>query len=264
MGDVNDMQCDGNRVCDQALILPISSSVWVRQAIDNMGWIDLGGELAVVDTLEEPHLRDDVFAAIDRTTGGRPVKWVLNTHCHVDHIALNKAFKKRWNAQIISHKNGEVPTHGVRQIGDGSRPVEMIHLPGCHTPEDCVVWDAQSKTLFAGDLFGWGLVPYNGNLRPGQGQLIQETYEALISYQAETVVPGHGPICSNRELERWLVYFNELCAEVKQVFRSHMSLSDTLAAIPPPDDMLDWWRFAAWKHADSVKKVFKAVRKGWL
>lgn len=264
MGDVNDMQCDGNQVCDQARIIPISSSVWVRQAIDNMGWVNLGGDLAVIDTLEEAHLRDEVFAAIEQSTGGCPVRWVLNTHCHVDHIALNKAFKKRWNAQIISHKNGEVPTHGIRRIGDTTQALQMIHLPGCHTPEDCVIWIPQSKTLFTGDLFGWGLVPYNGNLRPGQGELIRDTYSTLISYEAKTVVPGHGPICSNQELERWLAYFNQLCVTVKSVFHRHISLKETLAEIPPPEDMLSWWRFAAWKHGDSVKKVLKAVRKGWL
>ena len=264
MGDVNDRQCDGNHICDQAEIIPVSTSVWVRQAIDNMGWMDLGGDLAVVDTLEEPGLRDEVFADIEQTTGGGAVKWVLNTHCHVDHVALNQAFKTRWGAQIISHKNGEVPTHGVRRIGEGPQSIEMIHMPGCHTPEDCVVWVPGAKTLFTGDLFGWGLVPYNGNLRPGQGELIQDTYERLIRYQAETVVPGHGPVCSNKELERWLAYFNQLRADVKRVYRSHRRLTDILADIPPPGDMLDWWRFAAWKHEDSVKKIVKAVRKGWL
>ncbi|MDT8391092.1 MAG: MBL fold metallo-hydrolase [Lentisphaeria bacterium] len=264
MGDVNDMACDGNTVCDQAKIISVAPSLWVRQAVDNMGWVDVDGGLAVIDTLEDPHARDEVFAAIEKTTGGLPVRWVLNTHDHSDHIALNKAFKKRWNAQIISHKNGEVPTRGVRRIGAGSGAIQMVHLPGCHTPEDCVIWVPQSKTLFTGDLFGWGLVPYNGNLRPGQGDLIRDTYMALIRYNAKTVVPGHGPICSTKELTRWLAYFDQLRATVKHLFNPRMSLADVLAAIPPPDDMLHWWRFAAWKHADSVKKIVKAVRKGWL
>lgn len=264
MGDVNDMQCDGNRVCDTPQVIQISDGLWVRQAIDNMGWIDLGDQLAVVDTLEEAHLKEVVFQSLAETTGDKPVGYVLNTHCHVDHVALNPAFEKRWGAAIISQKNGQVPTGGVRKIQGTERHLEMIHLPGCHTPEDCVVWVPEDKTLFTGDLFGWGLVPYNGNLREGQSELIRKTYQRLISFDAETVIPGHGPICTNAELERWLEYFDWLCATLVEDYRKHMTLKDALHTTPPPEDMRHWWRFVAWKHEDSVKKVFKAVRKSWV
>jgi len=264
MGDVNDMECDGNNICDQATVIPLSTGVWVRQAVDNMGWIDLGDTLAVVDTLEEPHLKEEIFAEIAKTSHDQPVQFVLNTHCHVDHVALNNAFEKRWQSTIISQKNGGVPKDGMRKLEGKKRHVEMIHLPGCHTPEDCVIWIPEDKVLFTGDLFGWGLVPYNGNLRQGQADLVRQTYNTLIDLGAETVIPGHGPICTNHELQRWLNYFNWLCEQLKDMYSHHMTLADALKLVPPPEDMHHWWRFVAWKHEDSVKKIFKAVRKGWV
>jgi glyoxylase-like metal-dependent hydrolase (beta-lactamase superfamily II) len=121
-----------------------------------------------------------------------------------------------------------------------------------------------ASTLFAGDLFGWGLVPYNGNLRQGQAGLIRQTYGQLIGFGAKTVVPGHGPLCTTAELQRWLGYFDWLCARLKQVYAPGLALQDALELVPAPGDMAGWWRFRAWKHADSVKKVLKAVARGWV
>lgn len=264
MADINDINAGGNDVCDGATVIAVAPGVWVRQAIDNLGWIDLGGELMVVDTLEDPRLEDEVFAAIGSTAGGLPVGYVVNTHSHIDHVALNDAFERRANAVVVSRKNGAIPAGGQRSFEGWRQNAEVIHLPGCHTPEDCVVWLPEARVLFAGDLFGWGLIPYNGNLRQGQSERIRHTYRRLIDFQAETVVPGHGPLCSTAELRRWLDYFNWLAERLKDIRPHHLALDDVIRLVEPPADMAGWWRFAAWKHQDSVKKLFKAVRKGWV
>jgi len=264
MADINDIKAGGNDVCDQARLLEVGPGVWVRQAIDNLGWIDLGGELVVVDTLEQPELADEVFELIGRSTGGLPVRRVVNTHSHIDHVALNDAFVRRWGCELLSFRGGAIPAGGVLRLAGGRRDVQIVHLPGCHTPEDCVVWVADAGVLFVGDLFGWGLVPYNGNLRPGQSALIRATYRRLIDFQAQVVVPGHGPVCTTGELRRWLDYFDWLGQRLQELQANRLTLAEAIHRLPPPADMAAWWRFAAWKHQDSVKKVFKAVRQGWL
>lgn len=264
MADINDINAGGNDVAARALLVNPAPGLWVRQAIDNMGWIDLGGELVVVDTLEQAELEGEVFRLIEESSKGLPVTTVVNTHSHIDHIALNKAFRRRHGANIVSFRTGDVPPGGHLVLDGSIRKVEVHHMPGCHTAEDCVVWVADGRVLFTGDLFGWGLVPYNGNLRPGQATLIRATYERLIAFAPDKVVPGHGPVCTGRELSRWLEYFDWLCMRLKDLYEHRMTLEDALREVQPPPDMLDWWRFVAWKHGDSVKKVFKAVKKGWV
>ena len=64
----------------------IAEGFYVRQAVDNMAWIDLGGEAVVIDTLEHAYLEDEIISSITDTLGHVPVRWVLNTHTHFDHV----------------------------------------------------------------------------------------------------------------------------------------------------------------------------------
>jgi cyclase len=140
----------------------------------------------------------------------------------------------------------------------------MIPMPGCHTDQDCVVWCPDDRALFVGDIFGWGLIPLAADLRTGSQRLLLDTYARLIDFGAATVIPGHGPLCTTGELRRWVEYYRWLVDQVAAACRAGRGDADILRQVAPPDDMKTWWRFLKWKHADSVEKVVKAVRKGWI
>ena len=86
---------------DTAKIVTVSEGLYVRQAVDNMGWIDLGDCALAVDALEQRRLEAEVFAAIQSTLGEKPVRYLLNTHTHGDHVALNAAFQKRFGTEVV-------------------------------------------------------------------------------------------------------------------------------------------------------------------
>ena len=60
-------------------IVTVADGLFVRQAVDSMGWIDLGEYAVVVDALEQPELEEEVFETIASTIGDRPIRYVLNT-----------------------------------------------------------------------------------------------------------------------------------------------------------------------------------------
>jgi cyclase len=244
-------------------LVRLGKGIAVRQAVDNIGWSDIGGGLLVVDALEQPHLEQEVLKAMADTVPDQPVRFVLNTHTHYDHIALNPLFKSRFGAAVVNRESEDIPLEGRWFEGAGRR-VLMRPMPGCHTDMDCIVWFPDDSVLFVGDIFGWGLIPWDGNLRPDKRQLIRDTYKELIAYGAEHVVPGHGPLCTTAELERWLQYFDQLCEAALAGYERGLAGTRLRAKLAPPEDMADWWRFLAWKHDDSVKKVVKAVESGWL
>ena len=248
---------------DTPQVLHVSDAVWVRQAVDNMGWADLGGSAVVVDALEQRHLKDEVFAALDQTLGATPVRYVLNTHTHGDHTALNRPLAKRYGAQIVNARTADLGGDGRRFEGERGRTL-LLPIPGCHTDEDCCVWVEPDAVLFVGDVFGWGLVGPNGALAPGQAEHILRTYERLIAFGAETVVPGHGPVCTTAELRRWAQYFRWLIEQAKAGVAAGESDKDIRRRLPPPDDMRSWWRFLDWKHDDTVAKTLQAARRGNL
>lgn len=242
-------------------IEPLTDGVWCRQEIDNMGWADMGGYTLVIDTLEQSSTKNAVLEALQSTCGDQPVRTVVNTHTHPDHVALNPVFKQK-GAQIINLKTTDIPEDGLRIEGP-ARSALVLPMTGTHTREDCVVWLPADRVLFAGDLFGWGLLPPNTNLRAGMMERVLELYERLIAFDAVHVVPGHGPLCTPTELIRCRDYFLWLVEQARTLVADGGGVKD-IASIAPPEDMADWWRFLQWKHEDSCRKVTKAVAKGWL
>ena len=244
-------------------IINVGEGFFVRQEIDNLTWIDLGDCVLVVDALEKPETKAEVFDAIESTMGDKAVRYLVNTHTHYDHVALNKAFHKRWGTEIVDYHCCSRDPAG-RWFEGPARRVQMLHLPGCHTEEDCIVWAPEDKVLMVGDIFGWGLIPLTTNLRPEAARLLLDTHATLIDLGAETVVPGHGPLCTTETLQRWVEYFLWLCRESVRLIAEGKSDAEIDEHLAPPEDMTSWWRFRAWKHEDSVMKVVKAARRGWL
>lgn len=248
---------------DTPKVVTVAHGCWVRVAVDNIAWIDLGEFAVVVDALEQAHLADEVFAAIADTLGDKPIRYLLNTHTHYDHTALNSAFKKRFGTEIVSAATGRLGPNG-RWFEGSLRRVQMLHMPGCHTAEDCVVWVPQDKTLFVGDIFGWGLIPLSGRLDADAAKLLMGTYGRLINFDPAVMIPGHGPLGDKQTLERYVRYYHWLVEQCAEAVRAGRKDARILAEIAPPEDMRDWWRFGLWKHEDSLKKVLGAVRRGDL
>jgi len=242
-------------------IIEVADGFCVRQEIDNIVWIDMGEFGLVVDALERPELKDEVFAAIRATLGDKPLRYVLNTHTHYDHVALNAAFEREFGAEIVNEDTRPAGPDGLWFEGSRRR-LYWLHLPGCHTPEDCVAWVPADRALLVGDIFGWGLIPLTRNLQADTAGLLLDTYQRLIDFDPAVVIPGHGPLGTKQTLQRWVEYFQWLGRRCAEECASGRSDEEILAALAPPEDMETWWRFLLWKHEDSLAKVLKAVRKG--
>lgn len=244
-------------------IVTVADGFYVRQAVDNTAWIDLGDYALVVDALEQPELEDEVFEAIRSTLGEKPVRYLLNTHTHYDHVALNAAFQRRFGTEIINQQTSPLPAEG-RWFEGSHRRVLMLPMAGCHTDEDCIIWVPDDKALFVGDIFGWGLISLSTDLNSATAKLLVDTHTRLIDFDASVVVPGHGPLCTTAELQRWVEYFRWLQERVGHACAERKADARIMQEITPPEDMKTWWRFTLWKHEDSLGKVLKATRSGQL
>jgi glyoxylase-like metal-dependent hydrolase (beta-lactamase superfamily II) len=137
----------------------------------------------MVDSQFAP-LHDKIKAAIAKISP-QPVKYVINTHYHGDHIGGNELFRKG-GATIVGHDNlrirmtagttnlltgnkvppapaDAIPTM-TYQVGDmkvqvGGRTAELKHVINAHTDGDTWVYFADANVLALGDTFTNGRYP---------------------------------------------------------------------------------------------------------
>lgn len=151
----------------------------------------------VVDTQWAP-LSAKILEAIRKIAGDAPIRYVVNTHMHPDHIGGNEAIAKAGRtraggnvvgdigqaatatAQIVAHENvlarlsrleglqavpfGALPTETFfvpqRDMLFNDEAVQMLHQPNAHTDGDILVFFRRSDVLATGDLFTTVMYPF--------------------------------------------------------------------------------------------------------
>jgi glyoxylase-like metal-dependent hydrolase (beta-lactamase superfamily II) len=113
-------------------------------------------------------------------------------------------------------------------IKDGERQVEIRFLGEGHTDGDVVLVLPSVKIAFAGDLFFNDAIPnvQDANILKWMG-----TLRDLLKLEADTFVPGHGPVGGRKAVERFLKYFEDLKALVESAVARGDSLEQALQEI---------------------------------
>lgn len=187
--------------------------------INNTGFVVGDSMVMAVDSCATERRTRAYIEALTKAGGGDPLT-LVNTHHHGDHTNGNCLFPF---ATVIGHercreavmRTGILRPDGLFEPvewGDLSlRPpfvtfeerlnvfvgdllVELHHFgTAAHTTNDVVAWIPERKVLFSGDLVFNGGTPFvlMGSVAGSLAVLDQ-----LMEFEAEVVVPGHGPPCT--------------------------------------------------------------------
>ena len=168
-------------------VLHVQGNVYMLAGAGGNITVQIGDDgVLLVDTSYE-QMSPKVVAAI-RTLSNKPIRYIINTHVHEDHIGGNAPIAKlgatiaggnmglgaNTGAAIIAHENvlnrmsaptGQQATSPSaawptdtyftkkKELFFNGEAIEIIHQPSAHTDGDSIIFFRRSDVVSAGDLF---------------------------------------------------------------------------------------------------------------
>jgi len=248
----------------------------------NSGFIVGDDAVAVVDTGGSEHVGAQLLAAI-RARTKLPIRYVINTHMHPDHVFGNAAFEAE-KPTFIGHAklpralaargdrylaiNKELlgnsfdgtrivmPTELVsdrRELDLGGRKLLLEAHPTAHTDNDLTVLDEKTGTMFLGDLlFSRHIPALDGSIRGWLAQIDQLSARRDV----KLAVPGHGPPSMPwpDALKAEKRYLSTVASDVRTMIKQGKTLAE--AAEKAGLSEKDAWLLFKEYHARNVSAAF--------
>jgi cyclase len=217
-------QGDKNQISIESKL--VSGNVHLLSCVNGFG----GGNVAASVGEDGILLVDDMYVSMAEKLSARlqsmsekPVRIVLNTHFHRDHIEGNKVL--RMSTVIVAHENvrNQLIKNNKEQattaemmplvtftnritIQFNGEEIQMIHFPNSHTDGDAAVYFTKSKVLHLGDMFFFGMFPAVYEKGGGDVEkLIKSLEKILIDFPADAkVIPGHGELATMKDLAEYV------------------------------------------------------------
>lgn len=227
--------------------------------------------ILVVDTLISAKEAQRFLADI-RKISDKPIRYVVNTHTHLDHAFGNGVFAKQ-GAIIISHeadrrlleKVGETTLKNIGNYGLkpedmagteivypsltfsermtldlGGETVELIRVAPSHTDGSLIVCLPARKLLFSGDILFTDFHPY---LADGDIPGWTRTLDALLAMDVERIIPGHGPLSTKkdlREMKEYLVLFDTKARQLAAGSQDADAFAAEMKKVLPKRSLAEW------------------------
>lgn len=258
-------------------------------ASSNASFLVTDEGVLVVDTRQ--HVRDgeDLIARIRKVTD-KPIKWVVNSHFHADHYLGNPAFKaagativahretamlmQKLHGKEVSRRGGFFKSRGYdpkdvalvmpdvtfdhemtirlgghyirlvylgpgQQIGDTFvlfPRIRAVHTPGAFAQRS---W---ANTVFTPSVDGWVAV-----------------LRRLASMDVETVLPAHGDVAKQADLDEAARFLSALDSSVRAAIAKNISADDTVRALAF-EQYKDWRNYERREHA--IRALYELITTG--
>jgi len=252
--------------------------------ISNAGLI-VGEEAAVaVDALFTPSMTRDFQAQIRRVTS-KPVRYLINTHHHIDHTLGNALFPE---ASVVSQVRARqemqrvgIPTERLRPLVPhfmaeiegaalrlpdatfhqqmdlhlGDREVQLLHFGTGHTLGDVLVYLPTERLLFAGDVAFHYVTPvaFEGHI----SKWIRVA-DRVAAMAVDVIVPGHGPVGGRGDLRLMRDYLALVRRQARRAFAAGRSEEEAARS-------LRLGAYATWAEPErallNVQRLYQEFRR---
>lgn len=255
-----------------------------RGDICNIGFIVGKSGVAVIDSGGNVNVGKRLLEAVRKVTD-LPVRYVINTHVHPDHVFGNAAFLGEHPTFVGHHKLGEAmelrrtvyernnaawmgkdaegsalvkPGQSVQttlEIDLGERVLLLTAHPVAHTNTDLSVLDRNTATMWSGDLLFIERTPsIDGDIK-GWLKVIAQLRETAV----QRIVPGHGPVTADwqKALDNEQRYLETLLADVRTSIKQGISMERTMDTAAASEK--DRWQLFGSVNRRNVNIIYPAL-----
>ena len=236
-----------------------------------------GGNIGVSAGEDGVFLIDDQFAPLTpkitaavKAISDQPIRFLINTHWHGDHVGGNENFGKA-GVVIVAHDNvyKRMSVGGAIQLlkqnyapapkaalpvisfsetatfhlnGDD---VTSIHLPPAHTDGDSLVRFAKANVIHAGDVFAAYRYPFIDVESGGSVKGVLRAIDRLLPMldDGTKLIPGHGGLSGKKDVLAYRKMIATVVGRIEPMARSGKTLQQVLAAKPTREFDEEWGKF---------------------
>ena len=252
-------------------LVKVTERVYLFRNIVNSSIILGDNGVAVIDTQVNQMMARRLRSAI-RTITDKPILYAINTHYHWDHTNGNVIFHEA-GATIVAREMtkdfmvnrsprqeaflrsrgftlGDPPflpqqtfTHET-ELDLGNQPLHLVHLGKAETDDATAIRVPAEGCIVSGDTVMTGSFPIFGQPVMNEGLMANHdwinTIKELRAYSPESVLPGHGPLARDAEIDLLLEIESYFLTEVRKHVEQGMSLAALLDEME--SNLPDWIR----------------------
>ena len=252
-------------------LVKVTERVYLFRNIVNSSIIIGDKGVAVIDTQVNQMMARRLRNAI-RTITDKPILYAINTHYHWDHTNGNVIFHEV-GATVVAREMTKdfMVNRSPRQeaflrsrgftLGDppflpqqtfihetdldlGNQPLHLVHLGKAETDDATAIRIPAEECIVSGDTVMTGSFPIFGQPVMNEGLMANHdwinTIKELQTYAPSSVLPGHGPLAYDAEIDLLIEIESYFLSEVRKRVEQGMSLATLLTEMEA--NLPDWIR----------------------